>query len=214
MDPAAQLSLLRTSDGHLHVAWVKKNKPNDPLGVASTTFSRTGSMLGTSMAVNHWQSLDQTLVLVPDGKHIRLIFNGAQDSNPSNKFNRVARYTATSANGTTWSLVNGSLSSHTVFNLPISATVKSDGVTPVSASGENGTLEYHVGVDSSIPSTTLDTVLTHAPGYFLGNDTMVRDHNGSISLAWFESSERPRAIGSRGSCRPRVPRCSRRTRRT
>ena len=94
VDTAAQLSLLRTSDGHLHVAWVKKNKPND-LGVASTTFSRTGSLLGTSMAINHWVSLDQTLALVPNGKHIRLIFNGAQDNNPSNKFNRsraVHRY--------------------------------------------------------------------------------------------------------------------------
>jgi hypothetical protein len=187
VDPGAQLSLLRTADGHLHVAWVKKNKAND-LGVASTTFSLAGSLQGTSMAINHWLSLDQTLALVPDGKDIRLIFNGAQDNNPSNKFNLSARYTATSANGNAWSLIKGSLSSHTVFNLPISATVKSDGVTPVSVSGENAGLEYHVGVDSSIPATTPDTLLTHAPGYFLGNDNMVRDNGGSIYLAWYESS--------------------------
>ena len=186
VNPAAQLSLLRTADGHLHVAWVKKNKAND-LGVASTTFSLTGSLQGTSMAINHWLSLDQTLALVPDGKDIRLVFNGGQDNNSSNKFNLSARYTATSANGKTWSLFHGSMSSHTILNLPISATVESDGVTPVSASGPNAELDYHVGVDSSIPSTTPDTALTHAPGYFLGNDNMVRD-GGSIYLAWYESS--------------------------
>jgi hypothetical protein len=182
----AQVALLRTADGELHAVWVKTTGANK-YSVASTTFSLTGALLHNGVAIQNWYSLEQTLALVPDGKNIRLIFNGGQDLNNSNKFSAGARYTATSTNGLSWALVNGSLSSHTVLNQPIAATTEADG-TPVSAEGLNSTIFYHVGVDPSVPAAIPDQQLTHGSAYSLGNNTLVRGKDGSIYIGWYEGS--------------------------
>jgi hypothetical protein len=186
VDGFAQVAMLRTTDGKLHIAWTRKNAPND-WNIESTTFSLSGSFLHTSAAINHWFTMDQNLALVPHGSGLRLIFNGGQDLNNANKFSLGARYTATSSNGNSWSLVNGSLSSHTVFNQPLTATTLLNG-TPVSAEGLNGSLFYHVGVDASIPAASVDKTITHGAAFSLGNDTLVRDKDGSVSLGWYEGS--------------------------
>jgi hypothetical protein len=182
----AQIALLRTANGQLHAAWVKQTGVNK-LSVASTTFSLTGSLVHNGIAIKNWYSLEQTLALVPNGKNIRLIFNGGQDNNNSNKFSLGARYTATSTNGLSWSLVSGSLSSHTVLNQPLAATTELDG-TPVSAEGLNSTIFYHVGVDPSIPAAAPDHLLTHGSAFSLANNTLVRDKDGSIYIGWYEGS--------------------------
>ena len=186
VDGFAQVALLRTADGKLHAAWVRKNGVND-LSVMSTTFSLTGSVTHNAPAINHWFSLDQSLALVPFGTGVRLVFNGGQDLNNNNKFSLGARYTATSSSGNSWALVNGSLSQHTVLNQSIAATTELDG-TPVSSQGLNGAVYYRVGVDPSIPAATPDKTLTHGSAYSLADARLVRDKDGSITIGWYEGS--------------------------
>jgi hypothetical protein len=178
--------LLRTSDGKLHVVWVKTNADND-YSLGYSTISRVGALLNTGVTspVTHWFALQGTPRLVPDGKNIRLVFNGRQNTNFGNLLGLGARYTETSTNGTAWALVNGSLSSNTSFDQKLTATTKADG-TPVSAEGKGRALFYHVGVDPATPAGTSDSETDSQPGSSFLNPALVRDKDGSISVAWFQ----------------------------
>jgi len=175
-----------TPDGKLHVVWVRNNKAND-YDIRSTTFALTGAVVHNGAALSHWLNFDQSLALVPDGTGMRIVFTGGQDANNSNKFSLGALYTATSANGSSWALVHGSLSSHTVFNQSIAATTRLDG-TPVAAEGLNGTSYFHVGVDAAIPAATADQTFTHGSAFSIGNESVARDKNGTVYAAWYEGS--------------------------
>jgi hypothetical protein len=199
VDGFAQVALVRTPDGKLHAAWVRKNKLND-FDIRSTTFSLTGAVVHNGAALSHWLGFDQSLALVPDGKGVRLVFTGGQDGNSSNKFSLGTVYTATSANGISWTLVNGSLSSHTVFNGEVAATTRLNG-TPVASEELNATSYFHVGVDSSIPAASADKTFTHGSAFFIGNESLTRDKTDTVYAAWYEGSNTARGYW----VRPIVP---------
>ncbi|HTY72626.1 MAG TPA: hypothetical protein VMI11_09415 [Actinomycetes bacterium] len=180
------VGLLRTADGHLHAVWVTTNKFDDE-DIRSTTFALSGGILHNGAAISHWFGLGDALSLVPDGTGLRVVFDGGQDGNNKNPFSIGTVYTATSTNGNSWTLVNGSLSSHTAFNQYDAATTEKDG-TPVASQGLNNTLYFHVGVDPSIPAKTLDSTFTHGSAYDLENNALVRNSDGTIYEAWYEGS--------------------------
>lgn len=180
-----EAGLVRTKDGRLHVVW--PFSAGGKYGIGYTTISKTGAVLATGNVVSNWVSVQFTPKLLRNGTGIRLVFNGGQDLNPSNPFSLGVRYTKTSTNGSSWTLVNGSLSSNSVFNTSLAATTKADG-TPVSAEGLNAALYYHVGVDSAIPSSTPDTQVTDATAYALTSSTLARDtKSGAVYLGWFQN---------------------------
>jgi hypothetical protein len=176
--------LLRTADGTLHIVWLQETAPaNEALDYAS--ISKTGVLLHKGSILSKWDALEYTPRLVPDGKDIRLVFNGNRTTSGSDPYSRSARYTATSTNGTTWTLNSGSLSSHTTFNMPLAATAEANG-TPVSAEGLNDDYYYHVGIDSSVPAATPDQSVSGPVGAALEYATLVRD-GGSISIGWWQA---------------------------
>jgi hypothetical protein len=177
--------LLRTSDGKLHVVWLKETSPSD-WSLGDNTISRTGVLLHTGVAVAHWDSIQYTPRLVPDGKDIRLILNGNRTTSGSDPYSRSARYSALSANGSTWTLQGGSLSSHATFNMPLAATTEANG-TPVSAEGLNDQYYYHVGIDAAVPAATPDQSISGPVGAALEYATLVRNKDGSIYLAWWQA---------------------------
>lgn len=177
--------LLRTKDRRLHVVWPFGR--NGKWGLGYSTISKSGAVVDTGNILSSWLSLQTTPKLVRYGNGVRLVFNGGEDTNPGNPFGLGARYTQTSPDGAKWKLVNGSLSSHTVFNTSLAATTQADG-TPVSAEGLNANLWYHVGVDSATPSGTADTLVTNPTAFALTHAALVRDNkSNAIYLGWYQS---------------------------
>lgn len=189
-----QAGMLRTADGALHLVW-RKHLQNGRFSFGWSTISLGGRLAGSGLALSNWPGLQGDPKLVPDHDHIRLIFIGGQDTNPSNFFSVGAVYTMVSANGRSWALVHGSLAKHTVLNLGLGAVADKDGATPVAAFGLNNVLYYHVGVDAGAPAVAADgTAATGPVATGLDGDVLSRAKNGSIWVAWFDQGYWARQI--------------------
>jgi hypothetical protein len=176
--------MLRTADGNLHLVWLKKKAGNGTYGLGTSTISLAGKLLATGTALSNWQTLTPDPQLVRDGSGMRLIFEGNTGS--SGCYLDGSVFTETSANGTTWSLAHGSLSSHTVGVGNLAATTESDGTTPVAVFA--GGHLFHVGVDPNCPALSMDGTITPTVGSAMGNPTTVTDpHDGSVWVGWYQS---------------------------
>jgi hypothetical protein len=181
---AATIGMARTGDGNLHLVWLKKKAANNTRAYGTSTFSPAGKLTATGTAVANWQSLLPDPQLVKNGSGLRLIFEGNTGVPPS-CFADGAVFTATSANGSSWALVQGSLSSHTAGVGNLAATVESNGTTPVAAFA--GGALYHVGVDPSCPASSSDGTIPVAPGNSPSNPAIVTASDGSVWVATFQA---------------------------
>jgi hypothetical protein len=176
--------MLRTADKNLHLVWLAKKASNTTQSYGTSTISVAGKLLATGTALSGWASLAPDPRLVPNGSGIRLIFNGNTGS--SGCYIEGEIFTATSANGSTWNLVNGSLDQGTVGVGNISATVESNHTTPVAVFA--GGHFFHVGVDPSCPAVGADGIITPTAGSNQGNPAAVTDaKTGAVYVAWFQA---------------------------
>ncbi len=175
--------MLRTADGKLHLVWLNRPASNGTHSYGTSTISLAGKLLATGTALSGWSSLEPDPQLVRDGSGLRLIFEGSKGS--SGCYVDASVFTATSADGTTWNLVNGSLDAHTAGVGNVAATVESDGTTPVSTFAGGGL--FHIGVDSSCPASTLDGTVPVASGNSPSNPAIVTAQDGSVWVATFQA---------------------------
>jgi hypothetical protein len=117
---------------------------------------------------------------------MRLVFEGGTGS--SGCFAMGVVYTATSANGSSWSIdPTHSLSAHSAGIGNLAATVESDGTTPV-ATFAAGRL-FHEGV-GSCPAAS-DGSITMTSGSAPSNPAIATDqNNGSVWVAWFQNFQK------------------------
>src|SRR6516225_6693515 len=126
----ASAGLYRTADGLLHVAWARHDTSSYSLNYS--TVGPNATLEGTGTIVTGWSGVSfyPRLIAGPSGG-IRAVFAGANGVAGS-PYNVGTEYSATSsAAGTTWALVKGSMS-HSTFipDISTSATAQSTG-TPV-----------------------------------------------------------------------------------
>jgi hypothetical protein len=178
------VGMLRTADGTLHVVWLAKKAADGTHAYGTSTISLAGKLLATGTALTGWASLEPDPQLIGDGSGMRLVFEG--NTGASGCYFDGAIFTETSADGSTWSLVQGSLSSHGAGVGNLAATAESDGTTPV-ATFAGGHL-FHVGVDPSCPASSPDGTITPTSGSFQSNPAIVTDPTtGAVSVAWYQS---------------------------
>jgi hypothetical protein len=181
------VGMLRTADGTLHVVWLAKKASDSSHAYGTSTISLAGKLLATGTALSGWASLAPDPQLVGDGSGMRLVFEG--NTGASGCYFDGAVFTETSADGSTWSPVQGSLSSHTAGVGNLAATAELDGTTPV-ATFAGGHL-FHVGVDSSCPASGPDGTITPTAGSFQSNPAIVTDATtGAVWVAWYQSDAR------------------------
>ena len=179
--------MLRTADGTLHVVWRALGAGNVTQSFRTATISLSGKLLATGTALSNWRTLDGDPQLVRDGSGMRLVFEGSTGS--SGCFAHYGVYTETSANGSKWKLVTGSLNAHSILRWlwGLAATVESNGRTPVAAfvSGVRG--RFHVGVDPHCPALSPDGRIRPTYLYRYGLGIATDQSNGSVWVAWHQS---------------------------
>jgi hypothetical protein len=178
----ATFGLARTTNGDLHLVWLKKRASNSTQSYGTSTISLAGKPLSTGTAVSGWSSLEPDPQLVRNGSGLRLIFEGNTGS--SGCFFDAAVFTATSANGSSWNLVNGSMDQHTAGVGNLAATAELNG-TPVATFAGGGL--FHVGVDPSCPASAPDGTVPVASGHAPSNPAIVTASDGSVWVASFQS---------------------------
>src|SRR5215831_9135767 len=184
----ASAGLYRTADGLLHVAWARHDT-----GSYSLNYSTVGpnAMLeGTGTIVKGWTGVSfyPRLVAGPSGG-IRAVFTGANGVSGS-PYNIGTMYSAvSSAAGTTWALVKGSMSQSTFIPATDTSATTQSTVTPVASWPGGSGVAFHVGTDPSTPATKPDgtVAVTSGSGTVVGT-TLAREIDGSVWVAWFTAS--------------------------
>jgi hypothetical protein len=180
--------MLRTADGSLHLVWQPPEASNNTHSFGWSTVSITGKLLGSGTILSGWGTLEPDPQLIPDGTGIRLVFEGGTGT--SGCFIRGVVFSETSPDGSTWTLVPGSLDRQSVGVGNLSATTEADGVTPV-ALFAGGHL-FHVGVDPNCPATAPDETVSQLQGSIPGNPALVTDAaSGAVWAGWFQSFPHP-----------------------
>jgi hypothetical protein len=149
----AEPGLARTSDGTLHVVYVRKNGTNaDLMHVPITTAGKPGK---ASVALGGWRAMNQPdLLRMPDGS-LRVFFGGIRSTGTGEK--NTALNTATApASGATWTLQPGKAaqSNSAYSGATAGAGLAKDG-TPISAWYSTGSMGFHYGTSPNDPDRTV-----------------------------------------------------------
>lgn len=177
-----QVSLLRTGDGVLHVAWTKRTGPNTQ-DLLHTRISPSGAIGATTPIQSGWAVLENpALVAVPGG--IRVFFGGIRTTNPGETQDELS--TALSIDGgVSWALQPGNAvpDGAQAYGSPVAAAVLPDG-TPLEAwAGSLGTW-VHAGLSPATPNWNYQIPLGNY-GYDTGIAT---DPGGQTFLAWYSNA--------------------------
>lgn len=152
----AETGLARTSDGVLHVVWVRKNGTKSDL--VHTPILPGGAVGPTTVALGGWRTMNHPdLVRMPDGT-LRAFFGGIR-STASGETNTALNTATAPAAGTPWTLQIGKAAQATsaYAGATTGAGLARDG-TPISTWYSAGGLGFHYGTnpadpDRLVPST-------------------------------------------------------------
>jgi hypothetical protein len=177
-------ALARTSDGVLHVVWLRKNGARADL--VHTAISKDGKMAGAPVVVlEGWQTLNNPDLVVEKNGGLRLFISGQRTIDIKDPHSQGQLYSATSdASGSGWKLEKGGHSqSNSVPASPVGAAVLRDG-TPVAAWAVSFALQAHVGLDPKKADLKLQTACcAYQP------DIAVDDATGEAVLGWFSNEK-------------------------
>lgn len=187
VDNAADtFGMLRTTDGNLHLVWLKSRASNGTHSYGTSTISLAGKLLATGTALSGWMTLEPDPQLVTYGSGMRLVFEG--NTGPiTSCYEKGAVFTETSTNGTAWNLVTGSMSHDTAGVGNLAATAEPNG-TPVATFAGGGF--FHVGVDPSCPATQPDGAVPVATGNAPSNPAIVTASDGSVWVATYQAFQK------------------------
>lgn len=141
----AEPGLYRTSDGVLHLVYLRQGPSSDTLAFTSIG---AGGVTATGVAVGGWAALpqDPKVVGVPGGG-MRLVFGGIRTTSGGDPYGTGQMFSATAdAAGATWPLAAGALtaSGYAIDSYGTGATTLADG-TPVVSFPLNSTLTWNAG---------------------------------------------------------------------
>jgi hypothetical protein len=176
-----QVSLLRTADGTLHVAWRHGAPGGDSL--MHTAIGRDGRIGATSTVVSGWADVQNPAIVGGPGG-IRL-FWGSIRSTQSTETNDAMSTALSPDGGTTWALQEGNVvqDNAQAYASPTAAATLPDG-TPLQAwYGTLGTW-VHAGLTPATPNFDFQAPLGsygNLPGIAVGAD-------GRAVLAWYSNA--------------------------
>lgn len=149
----AEPGLARTSNGMLHVVYVRKNGTNADL--MHVPINPAGKVGATSVALGGWRTMNHPdLLRLPDGS-LRVFFGGIRSTSPGET--NTALNTATApASGAPWTLQPGKAaqSNSAYAGATTGAGLAKDG-TPISTWYSTGGIGFHYGTSPSDPDRTV-----------------------------------------------------------
>lgn len=183
-----QVSLARTPDGVLHVAWPRRSGGNS-FDVLHTPISPSGRVGAPSAIVTGWSDArNPALIAAPEG--LRVFFGGIRTTAP-NEPNQELN-TATSADGgATWALQVGSVVPRDAqaYGGPVSAVALPGGSSLQTFAGTLGTW-VHAGLDPAAPNRNLQTPF----GPYGYDPGIAADAAGRAYVAWYSSAAARRGV--------------------
>ena len=180
---ASAPSLVRTSDGVLHVVYSKSVL--DGLRIGHTEINAAGTVVARNDVLGSgWYALDPSPVAVsPDGTALGVLFAGEQ-TQTSGYWSNGRIYHATSPSGDAWALPQESVGKdgNAISSHGTAATTLEDG-TPVAGFTLNDMLTWHVGTDSKPDQHYQVTPNTNCCMF----DTAMARTGSTVIAGWYQN---------------------------
>jgi hypothetical protein len=143
----AEPGLARTSDGVLHVLYVRRNGTKEDL--IHVEVSPAGKVGGDAVALGGWSSMSHPdLLLMPDGS-LRTFFGGIRSTSPGETNTSLNTATAP-ASGAPWTLKPGKAAQSTsAYATSVAGAGLAKDGTPISTWSGTPGLGFHYGIDAS-----------------------------------------------------------------
>jgi hypothetical protein len=176
-----QVSLVRTGDGTLHVAW-RHGAPNAD-SLMHTAISLNGTVGATSTVASGWTDVQNpAIVSAPGGLRM---FWGSIRSTASSETNDEMSTALSADGGTTWALQEGNVvqDGTQAYGSATAAATRPDGTPMQTWAGTLGTW-VHSGLTPATPNFDLQAPLGQY-GYLPG---IAVDTSGRAVVAWYSSA--------------------------
>jgi len=187
-----EVALARTSDGVLHIAWLRKN--GNHVDLMHTAVAANGQVIGAPASiVTGWSTLNNPDLVVTEDGGLRVFFGGVRSDEASDPYSQGSLYTATSsASGANWKLDNRAVAQSTsVYASPVGAGIALDG-RPVTAWATTYGLSVHFGLDPRSPDRKFqDACCAYQPD--VATDTTRRE----VVLGWYSNASRENGLLTR-----------------
>lgn len=178
-----QISLARTGDGVLHLAWVKP-RPGGSADLMHGTITAAGAVGPQAPALANWSSLANPTIL-NGAEGLQLLFAGVRSSTSSDPYAGGTVYRAQGgAAGAAWTLdANPVAPPSSAYSSDVVAAALDGSGGLVTAWASTSSTAVHRGDDPSTPATPVQAACC---GYQTG---LARDGaTGGVALAWFSNA--------------------------
>ncbi len=184
-----EAALARTTDGVLHVVWLRKNGAK--LDLMHTALGKDGAIAGAPAAVlQGWASLDNPDLIVTKDGGLRLFFGGQRTTDAKDPYSSGSLFSATApASGASWKLEKGAFAqSNSVHASPVCAGIMNDG-TPIAAWAISFALQAHIGLNPKTPDQKFQTsCCAYQP------DIAVDAASGEAVLGWYSNASKENGL--------------------
>jgi hypothetical protein len=175
----------------LQAVWVQDNSDSTQT-LVTRSVDGSGSPTTASLSVaSGWGSLNEFPAILANGDQRVIAFSGIQDANSANPYSQGYQYYLTSADGSSWTLANGTLNADSMAYGSYGTDAVDAGGTPVTGftSGTAGMVSYHSGFVTPIPaSSTGDPTTTAEPCCAYDTGLGYDAASGTTWTAWYSNS--------------------------
>ena len=182
-------ALVRTSDGVLHVAWLRKNGTNRDY--MHTAIGKDGAVMGAPVTVlSNWVSLNNPDLIVTKDGGLRFFFGGQRTTDYKYPYSRGALFSLTApASGASWTLEKDAHSqSNAVSASPVGAAVLPNG-TPLASWAASFALQAHLGLNPKDQDLKFQTTCcAYDP------DIVVDAASGEAVLGWYSNANKEHGL--------------------
>src|SRR3954468_7418402 len=181
-----QASLLRGTDGVLHVAWLQKNAA-DPTkqDIATAPVSTAGQVGATVPIETGWAGVSNPALVGAPGGALRVFFGGIRTTNGDETQTNLSTSSAPAA-GAPWSLQPGNVAEGgAAYTSPMSAAALPDG-TPLVSWGSATGVFVHRGLTPGSGDVDRQAPLGGCCGYDTG--LAVDGASGAPFVAWYSNA--------------------------
>ncbi len=182
----SQPNALPLDTGGTEAVWYQEDGPNSDSIRARVVLENGKPGSGIVPVVTGWATLIDDPKIINYGSKRMVVFGGIRSTSAGEKFTGPMAF-ATSTNGTSWTLGNGSLT-HTGYAYGSYGTAAvDDGGTPLVAvdASSSSYVTLHRGVDPSVPAGAPDWTTSTTTGYGLHVGLARDSETGQVWAAWY-----------------------------
>jgi len=175
----------------LQVIWTEQTTSSPSYRVATRILSASGQPVSPITGVaSSWASLNEFPALIANGNQRVVVFSGIRSTDSSDPYSQGYDYYATSPDGTSWTVANGTIGSSKSAYASYGSDAVDAGGTPISVfvPGTSNDVAFHSGFDA-LPPVNPDGSSTHNPtccAYYAGAGYDAT--SGQTWTAWYSNS--------------------------